>query len=667
MDRDYAGNTMPEVSPSSNIDEPIIPMSEIGATVPEGARFGSFIQTAQAAIRKGVVSIELSTGMGGGQEPAGAESYGKEARETIREIARANETTITSVHTPVQIGNMSGFNPQQGSFNDEHRHMEIDEVKKAIKFAADTAQGGSVVIHTGEFQRTMFDADWNKDGLFEAHPDESTKAVKHLVDTRTGRVITEVRLNQIVPQARWKRAEKNDRDSHGNIVRKGDYVDYENNKVGISDRVPQLNERGEVIIDEKQFDDFKIEADERNKELEMEKGAPLTPEEVVTPEEAFLHATTQTQEKIARGYALYYGRGIEENMKAITQLRESYKHYRKVEGIVPKNELDRMKREIGKIGGAVGEFVDLSEKKLPSEIISDAIKNMEKSLEQEREMMTGQLQSAREQKLLREHAKSAWKYAKEKTTDSYAEAGIFAMEQSLNNPYVNRDVFLAPENIFPEMGYGSHPDELIELVKNGRKEMAKRLVKDYGYEQQKAKDMSKRFIKATFDTQHLGMWWKNFKENKKGEKYEERKERFDKWYLQKVEDMQQAGIIGNIHLVDSMGGGHHHLPAGQGDLPVKKAIQNLKKLGYNGIINSEGHEEESRFGQGRMVIETWKEFGSPLFTKSGYFGGAGRGGAPQAWSDVSGAYFGRTYPPKFIFGAYSPSQEWRLWSDVPME
>lgn len=197
--------------------------------------------------------------------------------------------------------------------------------------------------------------------------------------------------------------------------------------------------------------------------------------------------------------------------------------------------------------------------------------------------------------------------------------------------------------------------------------MAKRLVKDYGYDKEKANDMSNRFLKATFDTQHLGMWWKHFKA-KKGESYGKKKERFDNWYLENVEKMQKANIIGNIHLVDAMGGGHHHLPAGQGDLPVVKAIRKLKAMGYNGIINSEAHEEESRFGQGRMLVQTWKAFGSPLFGKTGYFGSIGGGGEfPQAWSEVQSAYFGRTYPPRFIFGAYAPSNDWRLWSEVPME
>lgn len=661
MDRESAGNSSPEVSPAANLEEPIIPISDIGATVPEGSRFGSFLQTAQAAIRKGVGSIELSTGMGGQQEPAGAESYGKDAREALREMARANEVMFTSVHTPVQIGNLSGFNPQQGNYSDETRDYELEEVKKAIKFAADVSQGGAVVVHTGEFNRTMFDAPWNKNGMFEAYEEESQKAVKQLVDTRTGKLITEVRLNQIVPQAKWKRAGNDYTDANGKYVKTGDYTDYDGNKVDRTARVPEFNKNGEVIIEERKFSDFFNEAGEINREKEKAVGRPLTPEETVTPEEAFLYATTETQERIARGYALYYGMNTEEKMKSIKKMKESLKYYEELEKTVPKDQHWKLMQKMEPIiGGLVP-----SEDKLPSQILKDAIKNNEKAIEEGREMMTGQLQSAKEQELLRKHAVSAWKYAKQKTAESYGEAGIYAMEESLNNPYANRDIFVAPENIFPEMGFGSHPDELIELVKTGRAEMARRLVKDYGYDQKKADETSKRFIKATLDTQHLGMWWKHFKQ-KPGESYEAKKERFDQWYLNEVERLQKEGVVGYVHLVDSMGGGHHHLPAGQGDLPVVEAVKKLKSLGFKGMINSEGHEEESRFGQGRMMVETWKAFGSPLFGRAGYFGGFG-GAMPQTWTEVQSSYFGRTYPPRFIFGSYAPSNDWHLWSEVPME
>ena len=90
MDRAYVGNGVNEANQERNIEKPMFPVNEIGQTVTEGRQFGSLIQTATAAIRAGAGRIELQTQMGGGAEAVGAESYGKEARETLRELARAN-------------------------------------------------------------------------------------------------------------------------------------------------------------------------------------------------------------------------------------------------------------------------------------------------------------------------------------------------------------------------------------------------------------------------------------------------------------------------------------------------------------------------------------------------------------------------------------------------
>ena len=109
-----------------------------------------------------------------------------------------------------------------------------------------------------------------------------------------------------------------------------------------------------------------------------------------------------------------------------------------------------------------------------------------------------------------------------------------------------------------------------------------------------------------------------------------------------------------------MGAGHHHLPAGQGMLPVKDAIEYLKKMGYTGTIITEGHEENARFGADRQFTQMWRHFGSPVY--SSFFAPSG-----PAWPQVHHAYFGYTQPPMFIYGAYSPSNEWKLWSEVPME
>src|SRR3989338_8941327 len=68
-------------------------------------------------------------------------------------------------------------------------------------------------------------------------------------------------------------------------------------------------------------------------------------------------------------------------------------------------------------------------------------------------------------------------YGIKESSETLARAGIYALqkekEQGLEKP-----LFIAPENIFPENGYASHPEELKELIIKSRKAMAERLWKD---------------------------------------------------------------------------------------------------------------------------------------------------------------------------------------------
>jgi hypothetical protein len=725
MDRGYSGNSARDVNPSADIERPLSavespisnPIKEIGQTVAEGRQFGTFLQSAQAAIRMGTGQIELQPGMGGGEEPAGVENYGHEAREALRELAKVNKINISSVHTPVQIGNLSGYNPQEKSFNDDYRDKEIDEVKAAIKFAAEVSQGGAVVVHTGEFQRPMFDADWNTSNdkyKFRHYEEEHERAIKPLVDRRTGRLIQEVRMNQIVPRAVWNRYEKGNsvweekkgqdyNDEEGNVVEEGDYIDYEGLKMDRINRVPVYDpEKKTFKIHQQRWDDLVDEAEEINKERAEKAGMKYEDfkksgrDDVVEPEEAFLHATTETQEAIAHGWAGNYLRHVDHYFGALETYKKALKFYEKLEGNISDDEKWKLKQEHREFELQNMGIVP-TESKMPSEILKEKIDSTRREIASTKDMVQGQLQQAEEQSILRQHAMSAKKYALKQSMKSYAEAGIEAMQQSQNNPYAKDDVFVAPENIWPEMGYGSHPEELIELVQNARKAMVKHLTESHIedpagklYSEKEAKSMgdldligtphmvtnpdytkmtkeqaekeAKDHIKATLDTQHMGMWFDSFEPLPK-ETRQDRKKRFNKWYLEEVEKLGKADIIGNIHLVDAIGGSHQHLVAGQGDLPLKETLTILKKHGFKGTINSEAHGEE-RFGQGRILTETWREFGAPIYGSSGY----GMPGMPSAnWKNVQHGYFGQTYPPYFIFGAYSPSNDWQLWSEVPME
>ncbi|MBI2092475.1 MAG: hypothetical protein HYT75_05755, partial [Deltaproteobacteria bacterium] len=140
-----------------------------------------------------------------------AEGYGHEARQALRELARANYISYTSVHTPPNtVGNLSGYNYQERGFNDEFRHRSMEEVKKAITFAADV-NAGAVVVHTGEALRDMSTAAWNREirpGVkeFLSYEEEPGRQVLYMVDDRTGKLVTEVRKSQVVFEPKFRKA-----------------------------------------------------------------------------------------------------------------------------------------------------------------------------------------------------------------------------------------------------------------------------------------------------------------------------------------------------------------------------------------------------------------------------------------------------------------------------
>lgn len=679
MDRAYNDSAKEEKWEDEQLSKPIS-VKDLGQTVTEGrAAGGNFIQSLQAAIRKGTASVELATQMEGTDQGVGAEAYGRDAREAIRELAEANEVKIGSIHSPSQIGNMSGFAGVQHGFSDEQRDLQVREIKKAIDFAADVARGGAVVVHTGEFPRTMFDAPWNKEGewsgKFSGYAEEETRAVKHLVDKRTGNIVQAIRLNQQVARAAWNKAKGSyngyDQDGNPVTVNPGDYIDYDgrlitdpyDNTPGRG-RVPEYDkETNKFNVVEVGWQDFVQEAKERNEinarkyGLSLEQLKERYPDQYFTPEEAFLHATTETQEKIALGWAGQYSDRLPDYIDAQKKLREAKEFYEKLESNIPPEERWKIEQRKDSILGNLEHLgIIPSEKGTPLEIIKEKLKDINETLENNRQMVQGQLQQAKEQEILRKNTTTVEKYAKEKSFDSLADVGIYAMDLSTEKG-LSRPIYIAPENIFPEMGYGSHPRELIELVSKSRETMAQRLMEERGMSKDEAFKHAKDHIKATFDTQHLGMWRKHF-EKKAGETEEQHIQRFNNWYRDQVKELSEAEILGNIHIVDGFGRGHTHLPAGQGNLPVVDAVTYLKKHGFVGQMSSEGFGEPTR-----QLTETWRAFGSPIYGS----GGPIRVGAPRTWTDVEHSYFGKNTPPYYIFGSYSPSNDWTLWTQVPLE
>ena len=330
------------------------------------------------------------------------------------------------------------------------------------------------------------------------------------------------------------------------------------------------------------------------------------------------------------------------------------------------------------------------ENKLPSEWIKESMFDNQKNLEFAKQASTSQEQQAKDTFETKQHIKEPWKYVKQHAIRGYTEAALHAYQRTIdpNNP-----ITLTLENIFPEK-FGGHPQELKWIVKTAREKMVDFLTKKEfilmesphegalvgqhpdgtqylketpnpwhvpGMSKEEAEKVAERHIKATLDTGHLNMW-KKFYQSKPGLTAEENEVEFKKWMLGQIEDLARDKMIGNVHLTDNFGYHDDHLAPGQGNVPVDEIIGILKKHGYDKAITVEpGADASTDISDFHGLMKTWRHFGSPIY------GMGMRVGAPTTWSDVQYSYFGQNRPPYYIFGPYAPSNDWTLWSAIPME
>jgi len=702
MDREYGHTNIAHdgnrASPSNNSTNDVgvgikdLGMSLLLGPVPNVIAVG-------AKLRAGMKTLELGfsgTGKGSGQSQT-PEFYGVAQRRALQEIGRANEVNFTT-HATVGIQGLAGMD-QQGNFSKASKDFSIQELKRAIEFAADVAQGGPVVIHTGEFQRPIVDADWNQEGnykdKFEMYEDEKERASFRVVDDRTGAVIQEARKNRKVSRPIWNRYEegntgawseqdgKSYTDSQGVTVKKGDYIDYFGNKITPEDRVPRFNsDKSQFEVVQLNWDDLIYEAKEmtdRAKEAWREwKSGKISDKDFeksywarfrnvkdeskirVRAEEAYIISTLETNAANSRGWAHYYGGSFDDYVDNMKKLKKAYEFYKKIEETIDPEEKWRLQQQTrSTLPGLIPE-----DAKNPTEIIKQAMKDTERQMKQSQEASASQWAQAEESVETIRHVQSAEDYALKEAYDSYAQAGISAMRQSdkmERQKKLKKPITVAMENLFPE-SYGSHPNELIDLVLGSRKKMVKLLQTKYSYSVKQAEKEAKEHITSTLDVGHINIWRKYWKGDPK-KTIEENDLDFDNWSVNKVAEMTKKGIIGHVHLDDNFGYHDDHLAPGEGNTPIKAMIKALKDNGYEGeLIVEPGADYTTDVSGFHSVMKAWKLFGSPV-----YGAGAGAGISSRGWGDVGYGHFGRNQPPYFIFGAYSPSEDWTFWSGVPLE
>ncbi|MBU1704228.1 MAG: sugar phosphate isomerase/epimerase [Nanoarchaeota archaeon] len=700
-------------------------VGNIGMSVPMGIS-ASNVSGIYLKIRMGAGNLELGfpgvfTGNRNAHTPG---MYGEDQRQAIREIAEINEVKLTT-HSAYGIMGMMGQD-QRGNFSVSGSADNVREIQRAIDFAADTAGGGSVVIHSGEFDRPFTDMflddethgrkhNLSREGgkgrmLFMQKHGAEGDAGFILLDDRTSQKLETVQKDRFVAYPVWLTSKEDQWgvDTEGNRVRirQGDYIDYQGRKIKDQDiydptkgRVPEYDQATKRFrVKTQDFDYFKGEADRYNEWL-MKNWKYKYPEMSEQqfkdkwyylkkyPEEAYLHATLETNEGHSRGWALQYGADTQEHQKAIEKLKETRGYYEKLKENMPKDELWKIFKQDSRLTQRFGPDMVPPESVDPVDYINQLIKSEETRLEFSRQASTSQEQQAADTAETKEHIVTPIKRLEKHGAVLYAIAATRALQKTKdpNNPLV-----LTIENLFPDK-FGGHPEELMWLVKKTREKFAEIITSEKhwiggsekeipykelgqgknpyyvpGVSKEEATKLAEKHIKVTLDTGHLNLWRKYYQHDPY-KTLEQNDQEFNKWYLNQVEKLAKGKFIGNVHLTDNYGFQDDHISPGQGNVPIKETIKILRKYGYDKAITVEpGADASTDLSDFHGLMKTWRYLGSPIYGMGGG-GGSAMGGFRPTFGQVQYSYFGQNQPPNYTFGSYAPSNDWTLWSQVPLE
>lgn len=547
----------------------------------------------------------------------GPEMVGKTERETIRELAKINDIQLTT-HATLSVGGFSGLT--QHGFSEEEREKALFEVKRTVDFAADAAQGGPVVVHTGEFPRSIY----REGEKFEAYKNEKERRIHYLVDSHTGAIIKDVREDEVIFEPRPMKDEKD------NIIYQRDpYTGKDRINPVTKEKIPQyaLDEQGNLIIDKLRYDQFR------------EKLQKEAPEKLSQAPKFFLERQQRIEIEHAAGQAEQYEIVYKEALAKKKALEQGYEDYKKI----PEKEKRKQWRALGIPEGTPKEEVD--------KFFQNHIRKLEKEINYGREIAISSRRQAEKLKEVTDRAELLDTFGVRKSAETIARAALYAYDVEKKRG-LQKPLFIAPENIFPE-SYGSHPQELKTLVLKSRDEMIAQL-KDpkgrYQYSEEDAKKIAKEHIKATFDIGHANTWKKYFQGTE---------EEFNSWLKSQVSQLTKEGIIGHVHVTDNFGYYDEHLAPGEGSAPIQEFAKELEKQGYKGPLIVEGGPQPE--GEEYTVLtEAFRTLQSPIYRIDGL---------SQTWSDIQHSYFARTSgTPSYLVGEeYVPSKDWTLWTEAPLE
>lgn len=663
MDRGYymplqEGQGLPGESPDA-IPEIGVSPKDIGVSAHPAQ---DQLQQVKARIFQGASRVELGFfGRGKGSFQGGnttPEMYGKEERIDIRELAKINKVKLTT-HATTGAGSLAGFG--QNNFDEHVREQALHEIERAVDFAADVTRGGAVVVHANEFPRAIL-PEWGKEG-FSAYPEEEKRAVFHLVDQRSGQMVT-VRKNEIFYEPKYR----NHPDDPENF-----WLSVTGEKIPKTTRDPNLlfERMPEVVYNEKGVPTFtpvpvtwkEIERRAERLREDAAHDSKLTPEQRAeriadaTPEKLFYQIQAENQIAQLRGSSLFYGRLYKDYEDDLKKVQAAYEFYKKLDESLPANEKWKIRQQIRGTRTTSDVFIP-PEVIDPVQYLEHEVHSLQNSLRQMHQSSSSADAQVAQQRETLGNLKPIKDYALGKTADTVARAAIYAWDKEKHlrqdvtkGEKMEKPLFVAVENYFPEV-YGGHPDEVREIVTTARKAMADEIMKNrekYGvHDKGEAEKLAKEHIKATWDTGHAFIWKKYFKGSD---------EEFKSWYLQKAKEWKEQGIMGHVHISDNFGWDDEHVIPGQGIAPIKEFVSLIRDKVDKGeidLIVEPAHQDY------RALLGGWRLFGSSIYGTAF--------GRRDSWVDLERSYFGRTAPPYFLYGETAPDPEsWTLWSGQRLE
>ena len=622
---------------------------DIGTTT---TPMGNTIESLKARIRQGNGRIEFAfLGQGKGTQNAPTpSSFGKAERKDIRDLLKINKMK-GSTHAAVHTDSLAGFSQDRG-FTEENRARTLKEIKKAIDFASEATTGGAIVFHLGEWFRNMADIDPNSEFQFRAHSEEETKSPLLLVDKRDGSMIGGItrdqELQRLVYETAGDRGLSGTRDDNGNILKKDDWVDVDGNLIPRDAPVEKLFDR--VPKYDSTRTRFETEKVDWNKLVDLTKEHNQTNGgKKLKPEEMYARIMLENEVLKAKGQSLYHAKEYEDAKESLDELKKIKDSYEKLREELPDDKKWQAESLLRNNLGLKQRGLD---EKSPIDELNRQIRKAKDMMRYIHESSGSADVMADQTKERMDNITTAEEVGLNRTAKTIAEAALYAMDKYNKNKdkYGLEDpLYVAPENFDPR-SYGSHPDEYRKAIDASRKAMIERLEKR-NIPREQAQKLAKTHIKGTLDIGHLNLYRNYFQPKDENETPEQTQKRFEKWMLKESEKLMKEGYVGHIHLSDNFGYDDEHLSPGEGNIPMRQFIKLAEKYKLNDVI-----VENGSYNDITAIPDTLNLVGSPIY-------GLNR----KRFDRVRNNHHGQNVPATFITGGYAPSNDWRFWSDVPLE